>query len=112
MKPLDELGSTLRVPDSLRDPQPPVNLDRWEKIAILAPNVHIAELIQREYRDKPWIKVIWPGVVTCGHRFALILASGHTLNDVTKFGTETVKSWWREAVLTRLTRDGQIIALP
>lgn len=103
------LPVTRREPET---PEPPVGLGRSDKIAILAPNGHIAELIQRDYRDKPWVKVIWPGVVTCGYRFAMVLASGGTYNDVTKFGTEMTKQWWREGVLPRLGLHGQIIILP
>jgi hypothetical protein len=112
MKPLDELGSTLRVPDSLRDPQPPVGLDRWEKIALVAPNVHIAEMKIREYRDQPWMKIIWPGVCVAGYRFPLILVSGSVLNDILRGAPETYQRWWHEAVMTRLPPHGKIVTLP
>jgi hypothetical protein len=111
-KPLDELGSTLRLPDSLREPEPPFKLDRHDKIAVVAPNVHIGEHIQKNYLDQPWIKVIWPGCSVMGWRFAMILVAGSTLKDILRGGPPSHKRWWDEQVRCRLTRHGQIMQLP
>lgn len=103
------------LPVTRRDPnekEPPVGLDRWNKIVVLAPNSHIASLVERQYRDMPWMKVIFPGQCLAGFRFAMVLASSDTYNDVVKFGTENVQRWWREVVMARLTLNAQIIVTP
>jgi hypothetical protein len=92
------LPVTRREPET---PEPPVGLARWDKIALLAPNYHVGEMLIRENRDKPWIKVIWPGQVVAGFRFAIIFASSSTLNDILRGAPESYKRWWEECVKCR-----------
>lgn len=101
------LPVTRREPE---EPQAPV-IGKHNKIAIVAPNGHIGELMEREHADKPWVKIIWPGVCF-GGRLALVLVSGSTLNDILRGGPETSKRWWEECVKCRLAFNGQIIITP
>lgn len=91
--------------------KPPFELGS-DRIAIVAPNATLGELVQRDHRDKPWVKVIWPGSALTGWRFAMVLISGSVLNDILRGGPETHKIWWNEYVKCKLVVDGQIIVTP
>lgn len=99
-------------PSPALDPNGSPLYDRHSKVAIVAPNFHVGELLMRKYADKPWIKVIWPCSALTGHRFDIVVISGEVMNDIERGAPESHRQWWNEHVRCRLSYNGQIIVIP